>query len=66
MEIARGLATDPRLLLVDEPAYGMSSQEQLALANLLKEVCGGTLTLIVTSVGSDPFTLICDRVVHLS
>ena len=66
LEIARGLATDPRLLLVDEPAYGMSSQEQLALANLLKEVCGGTLTLVVTSVGSDPFTLICDRVVHLS
>ncbi len=66
LEIARGLGTDPRLLLVDEPAYGMSSQEQLALANLLKEVCGGTLTLIVTSVGSDPFTLICDRVVHLS
>ena len=66
LEIARGLATDPRLLLVDEPAYGMSSQEQLALADLLKEVCGGTLTLIVTSVGSDPFTLICDRVVHLS
>ncbi len=66
LEIARGLAMDPRILLVDEPADGMNTQEQHALAGLLKDVCKGALTLVVTSAGSDPFVLICDRTVHLS
>jgi ABC-type dipeptide/oligopeptide/nickel transport system ATPase component len=66
LEIARGLAMDPRILLVDEPADGMNTQQQHALADLLKEVCKGALTLVVTSAGSDPFTIICDRTVHLS
>jgi ABC-type dipeptide/oligopeptide/nickel transport system ATPase component len=66
LEIARGLAMEPRILLVDEPADGMNTQQQHALADLLKEVCKGALTLVVTSAGSDPFALICDRTVHLS
>jgi ABC-type branched-subunit amino acid transport system ATPase component len=66
LEIARGLAMDPRILLVDEPAEGMNSQQQHALASLLKDVCEGSLTLIVTSSGCDPFTMICDRTVCLS
>ncbi len=66
MEIARGLAMDPRILLVDEPADGMNTQQQHAMADLLKEVCEGALTLVVTSSGNDPFALICDRTVHLS
>ena len=66
LEIARGLAMDPRILLVDEPADGMNTQQQHAMADLLKEVCEGALTLVVTSSGNDPFALICDRTVHLS
>lgn len=66
LEIARGLAMDPRILLVDEPADGMNTQQQHAMADLLKEVCKGALTLVVTSAESDPFTIICDRTVHLS
>ena len=66
LEIARGLAMDPRILLIDEPADGMNTQQQHALAGLLKDVCKGALTLVVTSAGSDPFVLICDRTVHLS
>jgi ABC-type branched-subunit amino acid transport system ATPase component len=66
LEIARGLAMDPQILLIDEPADGMNTQQQHALAGLLKDVCKGALTLVVTSAGSDPFVLICDRTVHLS
>lgn len=66
LEIARGLAMDPRILLVDEPAEGMNAQQQHALASLLKEICEGSLTLIVTSSDCDPFTMICDRTVCLS
>jgi branched-chain amino acid transport system ATP-binding protein len=38
LEIARALATDPALLLLDEPAAGMNPEETRSLANLIAEV----------------------------
>ncbi len=47
LEIARALATRPRLLLLDEPAAGMNPRESLALVDLIRRISERGLTVVL-------------------
>jgi branched-chain amino acid transport system ATP-binding protein len=47
LEIARALATEPRLLLLDEPAAGMSGTEKGALVELIRRIRASGVTVFL-------------------
>ena len=47
VEIARALATRPRVLLLDEPAAGLSRDDKAVLAGLLRQIANAGITLIL-------------------
>jgi branched-chain amino acid transport system ATP-binding protein len=53
LEIARALATDPKLLLLDEPAAGMNPAEKNSLQELIRKIrdSGRTVLLIEHDMG---------------
>ena len=47
LEIARALASDPRLLILDEPAAGLNPTESARLRDLMRELVAGGLTIVL-------------------
>ena len=47
VEIARALATDPELVLLDEPAAGMTPREKLEINALIREIVAGGCTILL-------------------
>ncbi|MFA5576598.1 MAG: ABC transporter ATP-binding protein [Tissierellaceae bacterium] len=47
VEVARALATDPKLLLLDEPAAGMNTGEKIEMTNLIKKIRDRGYTILV-------------------
>jgi branched-chain amino acid transport system ATP-binding protein len=65
LEIARALATDPKLLLLDEPAAGMNPAEKLALQNLIRKIRDSGRTVLLIEHDMSLVMGISDRVAVL-
>ena len=63
LEIARALATDPKLLLLDEPAAGMNPQETQELTDFIKQIRGEyNVTIFMIEHHMDLVMQISDRI----
>jgi ABC-type branched-subunit amino acid transport system ATPase component len=65
LEIARALATRPRLLLLDEPAAGMNPSESASLMGLLRRIRADGITVLLIEHHMNVVMGISDRVAVL-
>ena len=66
LEIARALATQPKVLLLDEPAAGMNSAEKRGLAKLIRRVRDEfKVTILLIDHDMGLIMDICDRITVL-
>jgi branched-chain amino acid transport system permease protein len=66
LEIARALAADPVLLILDEPAAGLRRQEKLSLAALLRSLRGEGVTILIVEHDMDFVMKLVDRLVVMN
>ncbi|MCS6786997.1 MAG: ABC transporter ATP-binding protein [Thiobacillaceae bacterium] len=65
LEIARALATEPRLLALDEPVAGMNPAERRQMADLFLQLRARGLTLLLIEHDVKLVMGVCDRVAVL-
>jgi branched-chain amino acid transport system permease protein len=63
IEIARALAANPVLLLLDEPAAGLNSSEKVELHDLLKRIASQGLTILIID---HDMTLVREAAQHIT
>jgi branched-chain amino acid transport system ATP-binding protein len=62
LEMVRALASEPRLLLLDEPAAGMNAAESAALQERLRDLRDGGLTILIIEHDVNLVMSLCDRI----
>ena len=65
LEIARALATDPKLIALDEPAAGMNATEKLVLRQLIDQIRKDGRTILLIEHDVKLVMGLCDRVTVL-
>ena len=65
LDIARALATDPKVLLLDEPAAGLNLQERVSLKALIKKLNGMGYTIVLIEHDVKLVMDLCSRIVVL-
>lgn len=65
LEIARALASDPRLLILDEPAGGMNDQETKALIGTIRAIRDRGITVLLIEHDMRLVMQVCEKLVVL-
>lgn len=65
LEIARALATQPQLLILDEPAGGMNEQETSELVSLIWKIRERGITILLIEHDMSLVMRVCERIVVL-
>ncbi len=65
LEIARAMATDPKLLALDEPAAGMNATETAALKTLLEKIQSDGITILLIEHDVKLVMGLCKRIAVL-
>ena len=65
LEIARALATDPKLIALDEPAAGMNASEKLVLRGLIDQIRKDGRTILLIEHDVKLVMGLCDRLTVL-
>lgn len=66
VEMARALATRPRLLLLDEPAAGLNSAERRELSGILSTSLPKDVTVLIVEHDTEFVRSLCDQAVALN
>ncbi len=65
LELAMALATNPQLLLLDEPAAGLAADERHSLMRLVRELAQSGVAVLYTEHNMDAVFGVADRVIVL-
>jgi ABC-type branched-subunit amino acid transport system ATPase component len=66
LEIARGLASDPQLMLLDEPAAGMNITETKNLTSLIGKIRERGVTVFVVEHNMKVVMNLCEKITVLN
>ena len=65
LEIARALAAEPRLLILDEPAGGMNEQETGQLVSLIRRIRDADTSILLIEHDMNLVMRVCEKIVVL-
>jgi ABC-type branched-subunit amino acid transport system ATPase component len=66
LEIARALASDPTMLLLDEPAAGLNPEESNGLGQLIRSIAGRGVGVLLVEHDMQLVNDVCDRIAVLN
>ena len=66
LEIARAMASEPQLLLLDEPAAGMNSTEKVELTEMIRKIRDAGITILLVEHDMKLVMRVTDRIAVLN